>query len=74
MQRAFTLDEFCLFYRIGRTRAYEEINAGRLKTVKNGAKTIVRADDAETWLANLTLPESNPPHHVPPGDPHRAAA
>ena len=53
MERAFTLPEFCRQYKIGRTKAYEEINAERLKAVKCGAKTIIRADDAEAWLASL---------------------
>jgi excisionase family DNA binding protein len=53
MQRAFTIDEFCKTYRLGRTKTYAEINAGRLKAAKVGSKTIIRADDAEAWLANL---------------------
>jgi excisionase family DNA binding protein len=53
MQRAFTIEEFCKAYRVGRTKTYAEINAGRLKAVKVGSKTIIRADDAEGWLANL---------------------
>ena len=69
MQRAFTVDEFCLAYRIGRTKAYQQINAGRLRVAKIGSKTIVRADDAEAWLASLTSPGS-----PEPGDPSRAAA
>jgi excisionase family DNA binding protein len=53
MQRAFTVDEFCRSYKVGRTKAYAEIAARRLKAVKIGAKTIIRADDAEAWLADL---------------------
>ena len=54
MQRAYTIEEFCKAFRIGRTKAYEEINAGRLICVKVGSKSVVRADDAEKWLASLT--------------------
>ena len=35
---------------IGRTRAYEEIRAGRLPIVKVGKRTLVRRVDAERWL------------------------
>ena len=53
MERAFTIPEFCRQYKIGRTKTYEEINTERLKAVKVGSKTIIRADDAEAWLASL---------------------
>lgn len=53
MQRAFTVDEFCKTYRVGRTKAYAEIAAKRLNAVKVGHKTVIRADDAEAWLASL---------------------
>ena len=39
--------------RIGRTKTYEEINAGRLKARKAGRRTIIADDDAEEWLSNL---------------------
>lgn len=58
MERAYTLIEFCHRFKIGRTKAYQEINSRRLKAVKCGAKTIIRADDAEEWLANLTASEA----------------
>jgi hypothetical protein len=49
-QRAMSLSEFCEDYNVGRTKAYEEINAGRLRARKCGKRTIVTADDAEEWL------------------------
>lgn len=55
MQRAFTINEFCNNYRIGRTKAYAEIAAKRLNAVKIGHKTIIRSDDAEAWLASLPI-------------------
>ena len=58
MQRAFTIDEFCKTYRIDRTKTYDEIKVGRLKAVKVGSKTIIRADDAEEWLARLSAAEA----------------
>ena len=53
MKRADTIGEFCQLYELGRSKTYQEINAGRLRAVKVGSKTIIRADDAEQWLANL---------------------
>lgn len=58
-QRAMSIRAFCDTYDIGRTKAYEEINAGRLKARKAGRRTIVTADDAEQWLSCLpTLKET----------------
>jgi hypothetical protein len=39
-QRAMSLQVFCEAYSIGRTKAYEEIDAGRLKARKAGKRTI----------------------------------
>jgi hypothetical protein len=48
-----SLDDFCRRYRIGRTKTYEEINAGRLKARKAGRRTIIGEDDAQEWLSLL---------------------
>ena len=50
---AMSVQAFCERYDIGRTKAYEEINAGRLKARKAGRRTIITADDAEDWLSRL---------------------
>ena len=55
-RRAFSIREFCDRYSIGRTRAYEEIAAGRLRAVKVGRRTLIPKDSAEAWLA--ALPDS----------------
>lgn len=55
MKRAYSIPEFCQLYELGRTKTYQEINAGRLKAVKIGSKTLIRADDAEEWLAGLKV-------------------
>jgi excisionase family DNA binding protein len=52
-KRAFSVDEFCARYGVGRTTAYEEIKAKRLQVVKAGKRTLVTADAAESWLKNL---------------------
>lgn len=55
--RAFSVIEFCRRYSIGRTNAYQEIAAGRLRAVKVGRRTLITVDAAEAWLASL--PELN---------------
>jgi hypothetical protein len=66
-QRAMSLQAFCGRYDIGRTKAYEEINAGRLKARKAGRRTIIADDDAEEWLNLL------PAFHEGPNEPSREA-
>jgi excisionase family DNA binding protein len=39
---------------VGKTKAYEEIHAGRLRAVKCGKLTLILAEDFERWLASLT--------------------
>lgn len=51
--RAFAILEFCRRYGVGRSKAYEEIRSGRLTAVKVGRRTLIKADDAERWLASL---------------------
>ena len=50
---AKSVDRFCRDYDIGRTTFYTEVNAGRLKIVKLGRKTLVLAEDERSWLARL---------------------
>ena len=56
VRRALSINEFCDRYSTGRTRAYEEIAAGRLRAVKAGRRTLIPEDSAEAWLA--ALPDS----------------
>jgi excisionase family DNA binding protein len=51
--RAFSIPEFCRRYGIGRTNAYQEIAAGRLRALKVGRRTLITQDAAESWLAAL---------------------
>lgn len=48
---AYTLDEFCAASGLTRTRAYDEIAAGRLRTFKVGRRRMVSADAARDFLA-----------------------
>lgn len=48
-----TVKEFGARYRLGHTKIYEEIGAGRLRAVKCGARTLILARDATTWERSL---------------------
>lgn len=50
---AFTVGEFCKWARIGRSKFYDEVKAGRLPLKKVGRKSIISVDDASKWLSNL---------------------
>jgi hypothetical protein len=52
-RRAYSIPEFCAVYNIGRSKAYEEAKAGRLRVRKIGRASIITHDDAEEWLDNL---------------------
>jgi excisionase family DNA binding protein len=51
--RAFDIRSFCEVYGVGRTKAYQEIGAGKLRACKIGRKTLIRREDAEAWLQGL---------------------
>jgi excisionase family DNA binding protein len=53
-KRAYPILEFCRTYGIGRSKAYVEMAEGRLRSVTVGRRRLIRADDAENWLASLT--------------------
>lgn len=62
LHRALSIDAFCSRYGIGRTTAYQEIAAGRLRAVKVGRRTLITRDAAEAWLASL--PSVQAPHQA----------
>jgi len=58
----FTIPEFCDRMRMGRTTAYAEIRAGRLKVSKVGPKkTIVTRTQARAYQALLEAEAENAP-------------
>jgi hypothetical protein len=50
---AYPLREFCRLAGIGITTGYAQIRSGRLRVVRCGRRTLVRAQDAAAWLAAL---------------------
>ena len=50
---AMSVDEFCRWACIGRTKTYDEAKAGRLQLRKIGSRTVILRTDAEQWLRSL---------------------
>jgi excisionase family DNA binding protein len=50
---ALSIPEFCNTVGIGRSRAYEEIKAGRLPILKCGRRTLIARDAVVAWLSEL---------------------
>lgn len=42
-----TIPQFLQEYPVGRTRFYEEVRTGRIRTLKSGARTLVPASELE---------------------------
>jgi hypothetical protein len=50
---AFSIRDFCRWAGIGRTAAYAEIKAGRLRARKFGRRTVIPVFEAQRWLNSL---------------------
>ena len=48
-----TVDEFCSWASIGRSKFYQEVAEGRITIRKIGRKSVVTLTDAITWLDSL---------------------
>jgi excisionase family DNA binding protein len=54
-KRAFRIDEFCAVYGLGRTKTYDLIKAGKLRTVLVGGRRLVPKDAAEALFAQSEI-------------------
>ncbi len=54
-QGALSINEFCQWAGIGRTLAYRQIQAGKLRTRKVGRRTLITMDAAKSWLDGLAV-------------------
>lgn len=45
-----SVQQFCEWSSIGRTKVYEEIATHRLKTLKVGRRRLIKRDEAQRWL------------------------
>jgi len=50
---AYSIAELPGIVSLGRSHIYEEIRAGRLRTVKAGRRTLVLAEDLRAWLLSM---------------------
>ena len=50
---ALTVDEFCRWASIGRSKFYQEVTEGRIRLRKVGRKSVVTVPDARAWLESL---------------------
>ena len=55
---AYSIDEVCKDVNVGRSKIYEEIKSGRLLARKIGRRTLILADDLQTWLESLPIVEA----------------
>ena len=49
-KRGYSIDEYSRAFGPGRTKTYELINAGKLKTYKVGSRRFITADSAEALI------------------------
>ena len=49
-RRAYRINDFCRAFGLGRTKVYELIGSGKLKTVTIGGRRLVPCDAAEALL------------------------
>lgn len=52
-QRAYSIEQFCSAYSIGRTKVYYEEKCGRLRLTRLGGRTLILVEDAERWIADV---------------------
>lgn len=55
---ALTVDEFCGWAAIGRSKFYKEVATGRIRVRKLGRKSIITMPDATAWLNSLPVLET----------------
>ena len=51
----FTVNEFCKWASIGRTKLYAEMNAGRIVAKKFGSRTLIPRAEAQKWVEQLPM-------------------
>jgi hypothetical protein len=55
-KRLLSVAEFCHRYGIGKTMAYAEMRAGRLRYCLHGKRRLIHVDDAESWAVSTRQP------------------
>lgn len=52
LRQAFSPSEFAKKTGLGRTTVYEELNSGRLRSFKVGARRLISSDAIAQWIAD----------------------
>lgn len=50
---AMSIDQFCQYACVGKTKVYDEVKSGRLQLRKIGSKSVVFRSEADRWLCSL---------------------
>ena len=50
LPKLLSINEFCDLTGIGRTKAYQELSAGRLTALKIGRRTLIPVTSFEKWV------------------------
>jgi excisionase family DNA binding protein len=53
MKLAYSIKEAADEAAVGRTKLYQEINAGNLKALKLGTRTLIKGADLEAFISDL---------------------
>jgi hypothetical protein len=56
---AFRVSEFCRVYVISKASFYREVQAGRLRILKRGRRSLVERSEAERWFGFIKDPTQN---------------
>jgi Helix-turn-helix domain len=56
-RRMLSVAEFCNRYGIGKTMAYAEMRAGRLRYCQHGKRRLIHVEDAEGWAVSTRKPQ-----------------
>lgn len=60
-KRALQINEFCAAYGLGRTKVYELINDGTLRSVVVGGRRLIPRDAADALLSPPANDQKKPP-------------
>lgn len=60
-EQAYTLEQFVSTYKVGRTKAFDEIATGRLATYKVGRRRYISARAAAEWQQKLEADTAGQP-------------
>jgi hypothetical protein len=53
---AYRVSEFCQVYVISKASFYREVQAGRLRILKRGRRSLVERTEAQRWFTSLKTP------------------